>query len=96
MEQMGGRNSSQQYCAVVPNKNVSEVWNESSGIRPLTNNPMTKEQILNPGDWLIIAIQFDKDLDDSEACHQDMVFEDFLNNPKANWKPEIRGIERTE
>ena len=51
--------------------------------------------MIRPGDWLLIAVQMPKELDDSESCHPDLMLSDFLSSMSA-WNVEVRGVVRRE
>jgi len=53
------------------------------------------DQLVKPGDWILVAIQLPEDLPESEAYHEDIVFEDFINEPHG-WRKELVGIRRKE
>lgn len=52
------------------------------------------DELVRPGDWLLIAVQMPAELDDTETCHKDLLAEDFMAAPNARWNVEIRGIDR--
>ena len=51
-------------------------------------------EILKPGDLLIIAVQVPEDYE-IEEYHQELMFEDFMNTPRG-FTAEIHGIFRKD
>jgi hypothetical protein len=49
--------------------------------------------LVRPGERLLIAITFPEELDESEACHPDLVLEDFLGSRNdGSWQVEVHSI----
>jgi hypothetical protein len=51
--------------------------------------------IVMPGDWILVAVRLPEELGNSEACHKDIVFEDYIADP-SGWVTDLVGIRRKE
>lgn len=55
--------------------------------------PNCQSRLVRPGDRLLIAITFPDELDGDEACHPDIVLEDFLaSRNDGSWQVEVHSI----
>jgi len=50
-------------------------------------------RLVRPGDKMLVAITFPSDLDESEACHPEILLEDFLEHPlDPLWQVELHSV----
>lgn len=57
------------------------------------SGPNCQRRLVRPGDRLLIAITFPEELDESDACHPDIVLADFLaSRNDESWQVEVHSI----
>jgi hypothetical protein len=52
------------------------------------------DDIIGPGKTMLIGVRFPKGLDESEACHIDLFFEDFCKSLNQEWEIFLVGIKK--
>lgn len=58
-----------------------------------TAPPVDLDRLVRPGERLLVAITFPEELDESEACHPDLVLEDFLGSRNnGSWQVGVHSI----